>query len=104
MAKEPVLKTGARKRMWVRVPPPPFLYHPGSRPDAGAPTDRRPGRGEHEADRVIADTKRGVDPERPTPIHGQSRAEPGRLISGCPPSPRPEKILAKPNPTGRLSS
>ncbi len=24
MAKEPVLKTGARKRMWVRVPPPPF--------------------------------------------------------------------------------
>ena len=26
MAKEPVLKTGARKRMWVRVPPPPFFF------------------------------------------------------------------------------
>ena len=25
MAKEPVLKTGARKRMWVRVPPPPLF-------------------------------------------------------------------------------
>ena len=24
MAKEPVLKTGARKRLWVRVPPPPL--------------------------------------------------------------------------------
>ncbi len=25
MAKEPVLKTGARKRLWVRVPPPPLF-------------------------------------------------------------------------------
>jgi hypothetical protein len=36
MAKEPVLKTGARKRMWVRVPPPPFFF-----PLCGVSEERR---------------------------------------------------------------